>query len=75
MECPVNAAENLGDAYGAGEVGAFRERVHQFAPGFGAFLPCFGVVARVNDGHDAIADQDHGSEVLCSFWASDKHRY
>ena len=70
---PVDAGGDLGDADRAGQVGAFGEAVHEVAPGLGALLPGFRVVAWVDEGHDAVADEDHGGEVLCAGWAGDEH--
>lgn len=73
LEGPVDAAYDLGGADGAGEVGALGEAVHEVAPGFGAALPCVGVEGGVNEGHDAVADEDHGGEVLCASGRGDQH--
>ena len=47
--------------------------MHQVAPGFGAVLPGVGVGYGVDEGHDAVADEDHGSEVLCAGGGRDEH--
>ena len=67
LQRPQNAAGNLGDSDCAGEAGVLAEGVHQVAPGLWTFFPGFGVLGRMNEGHDAVADQDHGEEVLRSF--------
>ena len=63
----------MGYADGAGEVGAAGEALHEVAPGFGAALPGVGVGYRVDEGHDAVADEDHGGEVLCAGGGSEEH--
>lgn len=45
----------------------FAEKVHQIAPGLWAFSPGVGVANRVDEGHDAVADESHGQEVLGAF--------
>ena len=73
LEGPVDAGGDLGYADGAGEVGALGEAVHEVAPGLGTFAPGFGVGGGADKGHDAVADEDHGGEVLCAGWAGDEH--
>jgi len=73
FEGPVDAGGDLGYADGAGEVGAAGEAVHEVAPGFGAVLPGVGVGYRVDEGHDAVANEDHGGEVLCAGGCRDEH--
>lgn len=64
---PPDAGSDLRGADGAGQVWVFAEKVHQVAPGFGAFLPRMGVADRVDQGHDTVADKGHGKEVLGAF--------
>lgn len=64
VEGPEDAGEDLGGANGSGEVGFAGEEVHEVAPRSWALLPGFGVFGRVDDGHDAVADENHGGEVL-----------
>jgi hypothetical protein len=47
--------------------------VHEVAPGFGASLPGVGVGYGVDEGHDAVAYEDHGGEVLCAGWVGEEH--
>ena len=47
--------------------------MHEVAPGFGAALPGVGVGYGVDEGHDAVADEDHGGEVLCAGGGRDEH--
>ena len=47
--------------------------MHEVAPGFGAALPGVGVGYGVDEGHDAVADEDHGGEVLCAGGGGDEH--
>jgi hypothetical protein len=73
FEGPVDAGGDLGGADGSCEVGALGEAVHQVTPRFGAALPGVGVGYRVDEGHDAVADEGHGGEVLCAGWCRDEH--
>ena len=73
LEGPVDAGGDLGYADGAGKVGALGEAVHEVAPGFGAAGPGVGIGYRVDEGHDAVADEDHGGEVLCAGGCRDEH--
>ena len=47
--------------------------MHEVAPGFGAALPGVGVGYGVDEGHDAVANEDHGGEVLCAGGCRDEH--
>ena len=67
VEGPEDAGEDLGGSDGAGEVGLFGEVVHKVAPRSRALFPGVGVVGGVDESHDAIADKDHGGEVLGAF--------
>lgn len=49
------------------------EAAHEVAPGFGAAVPGIGVEGGVDEGHDAVADEDHGGEVFCAGGAGDQH--
>ncbi len=42
-------------------------RLHQ---NLGAVFPSVGY--RVDEGHDAVADEDHGGEMLCAGWGRDE---
>ena len=73
FEGPVDAGGDLGGTDGAGEVGAVGQGAHEFAPGAGSAVPGFGRVGGAGEGHDAVADEDHGGEVLCAGWAGEEH--
>ncbi len=62
-ERPPDAGSDLRETDGAGESGAAGELVHEAAPETRALLPGRGVVDGVDEGHYAIADEDHGREV------------
>lgn len=67
VEGPDHTGHDLGRSDGAGEVGIFREVVHKVAPGPGTLFPGAGVVGRMDERHDAVADEDHCGEVLRTF--------
>ena len=73
LEGPIDAGGDLGYADSSGEVWTFGEAVHEVAPRFGAVLPGVGVGYGVDEGHDAVADEDHGGEVLCASGRGDQH--
>lgn len=64
---PENRANDLRGADGAGEVGAVVQAAHEGSPGRGTGVPGHGVALRVNQSHDAIADEGHGGEVFPAF--------
>jgi len=63
----------LGGADGSGQVGTFAEVAHEFAPGFRPVGPGVGVQGWVDEGHDSVANEDHGGEVLCAGGVRDEH--
>jgi hypothetical protein len=73
FEGPPDAAHDLGGADGTGQVGAFGELVHPVLPELWTLVPGVGVLFRVDDGHDAVSDENHGGEVLGAGWAGDQH--
>lgn len=60
LKGPPDAGGELGGANGAGEIGTFAKDVHELLPELWTFSPCVGVADGVDQGHDTIADEDHG---------------
>lgn len=51
----------------------FGEAVHEVAPGLGALVPGVGAGDRSDEGHDSVADEEHGGKVLGASWVRDQH--
>ena len=62
-EGPPDTGGELGGTDGSGQGGALREGAHGDAPEAGTAGPGVRIAGGMDEGHYAIADEDHGGEM------------